>query len=275
MSLFYIKNGVAEELPLKPYTGDKALQVYEVLRVIDGVALFVEDHYVRFQNSWRKFGVKDPVSASGFEVQISELIRLNKTVCDNIKVELWIDEGGMQTLLIYIVPAKYPAENQYREGVPVGLLNAMRPDPQVKVAHLPVRELAERIIRENSWFEVLLVDRDGFITEGSKSNVFFLRDGVFYTAPAEKVLIGITRLKIMDCIRKLGIECRETDISVTDLSHFDAAFISGTSPKILPISSVEAIHFDANHPVLRQLMKEFGDFIQDYIDRMKSGLKAL
>ena len=273
--LFYIKGGEAEELPLDPFTGEGAIQIYEVLRVIDGITLFVEDHYTRFQNSWRKLGVKDPVSASAFAAQISELIRLNKTDCGNIKVELWIEDAGKQTLQMFVVPSKYPTADQYRAGVPVGLLNAMRTNPQVKVAHQPVRELADRAICENNWYEVLLVDRDGFITEGSKSNVFFLREGVFYTAPAEKVLIGITRLKIIDCIRKLGIECREADVSAADLSHFDAAFISGTSPKILPISSVESIQFDVNRPLLKQLMKEFDDFIQNYIDERKNGPEAL
>lgn len=272
---FYIKNGVAEELPFEPFSVDNALQVYEVLRVIDGVALFLEDHYVRFQNSWQKLGLKEPVSAAEFEAQISELIRLNKAENDNIKVELWIEEGGMQTLRMFVISSSYPTADQYRVGVPTGLLHAMRTNPQVKVAHLPVRELADRTIREHNWYEVLLVDRDGFITEGSRSNVFFLKEGVFYTAPAEKVLIGITRLKIMECISKLGIECREADISAADLNQYEAAFISGTSPKILPISSVGAIQFDVKHPVLRQLMKEFDDFIQSYIDRRKSGSEAL
>ncbi|RKD88347.1 branched-chain amino acid aminotransferase [Mangrovibacterium diazotrophicum] len=271
----YIKNGVAEELPFEPFKGDNALQVYEVLRVIDGVALFLEDHYARFQNSWRKFGLNDPVSASEFEAQISELIRLNKTDCDNIKVELWIEADGKQTLRMFVIPSNYPTADQYRLGVPTGFLHAMRTNPQIKVAHLPVRELADRTIIENNWYEVLLVDRDGFITEGSRSNVFLVKESVFYTAPAEKVLIGITRLKIMECIRKLGIECRETDISATDLNQYEAAFISGTSPKILPISSLGAIQFDVKHPVLRQLMKEFDDFIQSYIDRRKSGSEAL
>jgi len=267
---FYLENGKEKRFPFETFNEKIKLQVYEILRVIDGVPLFVEDHYLRFLSSCTKLNLSDTISTEQFSMQIVHLIHLNRVENGNLKIEVLVGESGGQTIRMYCIPSKYPSVDQYSSGVPVGLLHAVRSNPQIKVAHLPVRELADRVIRENNWYEALLVDREGFITEGSRSNVFFLRDDVFYTAPAEKVLIGITRLKIMECIRNFGKECREVEIRTAELNAFDAAFLSGTSPKILPVSSVEEIPYNVNHPILRQLMQKFDAFIGDYICQRKA-----
>ena len=107
---------------------------------------------------------------------------------------------------------------------------------------------------------MLLVDRNGQITEGSRSNVFFIKDGEVFTAPAEKVLLGVTRSKIIEIIRSMGVVLHEEAVDAGDIGSFDAAFISGTSPKVLPISSAGETSFDVNEPILRKIMEKYDEY---------------
>ena len=123
-----------------------------------------------------------------------------------------------------------------------------------------LREATDEAIKANGLYEVLLVDRNGQITEGSRSNVFFIKDGEVYTAPSEKVLLGVTRSKILEIIRYLGAALHEEAVAAEDIGSFDAAFISGTSPKVMPIASVGEVSFDVNDPILRKIMEKYDEY---------------
>ncbi|WP_163713844.1 aminotransferase class IV [Mangrovibacterium lignilyticum] len=267
---YYLENGNPKILPLPELMEKPALQIYEVLRVIDGIALFEEDHFARYFNSCSILHVSTFVSAKKFSEQIAALISLNQLAEGNIRVELNTGASGEQHVRMFVFPHQYPTSHQYQMGVKVGLLRAVRENPKVKLVQQSVRDRASQAMLENKWFEVLLVDHDSCITEGSRSNVFFVREGAFYTSPGNKVLSGITRKKIMECINTLGMHCFELDIKEDELDSFEAAFISGTSPKILPIASVQSIAYQVNHPSMRQLMHEFDQMILAYVEERKT-----
>ena len=65
---------------------------------------------------------------------------------------------------------------------------------------------------------------------------------------------GITRGKIIEILNSKGITVHEEPIAATDIASFDAAFISGTSPKVLPIAQMDDTTYDVNDPLLRYLM---------------------
>jgi len=114
-------------------------------------------------------------------------------------------------------------------------------------------------------YEVLLVDRDGKITEGSRTNVVFVKGDEFYTAPASMVLEGITRKKVLDCLIYLGFSFVEEAVSVDKISDFDAVFLTGTSPKILPVMSIGDRVFDVNNKAIIRLIDSYNLMIQNYI----------
>ena len=120
-----------------------------------------------------------------------------------------------------------------------------------------LRDATDRAIRTGDLYEVLLVNNDGKITEGSRSNVFFIKDGEVYTSPSDTVLLGVTRTMIIRIIEKAGIPLHYHLVGKDELRSFDAAFLSGTSPKVLPIASIGGISYDVNDPVLRYVMKEY------------------
>ena len=88
------------------------------------------------------------------------------------------------------------------------------------------------MIRESGVYEVLLVNRESKVTEGSRSNLFFIREGVVRTAPDSEVLPGITRQKVLELISEEGFRLDIRSLALEELPSAEAAFLTGTSPKV-------------------------------------------
>ena len=238
---------------------------YEVIRVIEGKPLFLEDHLERLKNTLAGIGMQCDFTAESLREDFGRLCTANGVLSDNVKIIIWED-----TVCMMFTGATYPSEEMYRDGVGVGVLAAVRENPQVKISNFWLREFANRMIAENGFFEVMLANRKDCITEGSRSNMFFIKDGVVVTCPAEGVLLGITRKRIISVCEEHRVPIEYREISRKELGDFDAAFISGTSPNVLPIRFVKdenrMIEYDVNDATLRRVMKLFDSEIAGYLE---------
>ncbi len=79
-----------------------------------------------------------------------------------------------------------------------------------------------------------MLDEDGFVTEGTRSNFFIIKDGQLLTAEPRNILRGVTRQNVLALARELGLPCRECNIEPYDVITADEAFYTGTSFSILP-----------------------------------------
>jgi branched-chain amino acid aminotransferase len=170
----------------------------------------------------------------------------------------------------FFISHSYPSEQEYLEGVSTDLLLVERKNPNSKIVQKSIREMADQLIADQKLYEVLLVDRDGKITEGSRSNVFFVKDEVFFTAPPSKVLVGITRQKVVECLKELGFEVIEKCVTTKEINSYDAVFLTGTSPKVLPVRSIGTIKYNTQLICLKRLMDCYENRIAQYI-RHSSG----
>lgn len=230
--------------------------VYEVVRVTDGRPVFLEEHYSRLEKSLAAMGRVPEFSCEELRECIADLVSESGIKDHNIKIEA--DVEGFSRL--YLSPTHYPEPELYETGVKTDLFRGERRSPNIKMMDRELREATDEVIRKGGLYEVLLVDRNGQITEGSRSNVFFIKDGEVFTAPAEKVLLGVTRSKIIEIIRAMGVAIHEEAVDAGDIGSFDAAFISGTSPKVLPIASAGETSFDVNEPILRKIMEKYDEY---------------
>jgi branched-chain amino acid aminotransferase len=242
--------------------------VYEVFRVIGGIPLFLEDHYARLALSMQLQQLDNPLSYDDFLKKTLELIRINGKSDGNIRFAI-VGEGAESSWYFAFLPATYPDVDDWVKGVDTELFVAEREKPNAKVLQKNVRFTANRLIDEHHVYEVLLVDHDGFITEGSRSNVFFVKGEVFYTAPASKVLVGITRRKVFVCLNELGFQIVEEAVHHSELKSFDAVFLTGTSPKVLPVRSIGEITFRVGHSAVGALMRRYDEIIAEYIKSRK------
>ena len=243
---------------------ESSIQLYEVIRVINGIPVFLEDHLARMYNSAQLIGFENLPGSDELVNRINNFIASENKDIGNIKLGFsFSDPAAEPEFTLSYIPHYYPTRKEYANGVKVGLIKADRPMPNAKIQQSDIRERANHAMEINGQFEVLLVDSDGNITEGSRSNVFFIKDEKLYSAPVEKILQGITRIKVLDICKKEGIEVIETDIPANSLGQFEAAFLTGTSPKVLPICSIEKINYETKLPLLIKILGAYNLLIEN------------
>jgi len=236
--------------------------IYEVLRVIEGKPIFLETHLKRMKNSFELINEKFTCSYEEISMKIDDLIKTEKKVEGNIKITYGVHE---KILKIFFVEHSYPCDEMYKNGVKTILYFGERENPNAKIVNENFREKVNSEIKDKDVYEAILVDKNGYITEGSKSNIFMVKDDKLLTSPTKAVLPGVTRGEIIKIAEKLGIEIKEAEYKYSDIDKLDGMFISGTSPKILPINAVNDISLNPNNGIIRKLMIGYDNEINQYI----------
>jgi branched-chain amino acid aminotransferase len=179
----------------------------------------------------------------------------------NVKLVFNFNENNI--FLAYFVKHHYPSEEEYENGVKTIFYHGERKNPNAKIINMEFRTAVDKEIIEKKAYEAILVDRNGYITEGSKSNIFMVKGKTIITSPLEGVLPGVTRSVIIELCKKLSLKVEEKRIYYRDITDLDGLFISGTSPKVLPINEVESIKFNSSHSeIIMKIMDEYDKVIK-------------
>lgn len=268
---YYINNGMIKTTDdLEIFNKIEKPPIYEVIRVIDGVPLFLEDHLGRMFDSAEILGYTIDRDEKGIRQDIKELILKNDIKRLNVKLLSTEVEGMEKVFLTYCIESFYPPEEYYRNGIHTTLFHHERQNPNAKVLFTSFKDDIGQALKEKEAFEALLVSKSGYIPEGSRSNMFFIKNDKVYTAPESEVLIGITRKHIFNVCKKLNIKIVEESIHIEDLNKIEGAFMSGTSVNVLPISTIDEIKLDSmNNKIITEINNSYIKGMEDYILRYK------
>ncbi len=264
---FYLKDGnnLVVSVTEPPETGTT---VYEIIKIVAGIPLFYEDHIARLHNSLKIAGFKDyPLNSEDFRQQVIMLCQQNNKYFGNVELRLIHRDHNLFNSFVGFVPHKYPGPVQYIEGVKVQLLEASRENPNAKIKDTLARVKSNEYLASHNVFEVLLVNKRGYVTEGSRSNLFFIKNNAVSTAPYKSVLPGITRKYVIQAVNYRNYILNEEVALKSGLNDFDAAFLSGTSLGILPIQQIDDINFNVQNSCLQNLMLEFNNIVQSYLHK--------
>jgi branched-chain amino acid aminotransferase len=112
--------------------------------------------------------------------------------------------------------------------------------------------------------EALLLDVDGFVTEGSGENFFMVRDGIIYTPELTSALAGVTRDAVVQLAADLGYEVREKRITRDEVYVCDEAFFTGTAAEVTPIRELDGrvIGEGSRGPITTDIQKTFFDQVE-------------
>jgi branched-chain amino acid aminotransferase len=111
--------------------------------------------------------------------------------------------------------------------------------------------------------EAILLDKNGFISEGSGENIFLIKNNTIYTPTVDHCLNGITRQSVMKIALDMGYEVVEKNLKIDELINSDEAFFTGTAVEITPISKIDemVIGSGSRGPVTQKLQKTYEDII--------------
>jgi branched-chain amino acid aminotransferase len=270
---YFIING--KEKPAGLFDGGillSGVSFYEVMRVKEKTPLFLEDHLDRLAASLLAGGVKAGLQSGMITKCLRLLITANESVNEgNIRLILHYPPGKDENpeVFCHYTFHYYPSAEEYTSGVSLVPLYIQRPRVHAKIIDYGFRKAVISKIKEANAFEALLVNAEGFITEGSKSNVFLIGNDKVVTPPAAYVLPGITRKYILYLCRLAGISAMEENIPCSEAGNFDSCFITGTSPGILAVSNIDKVRYNAGHHLLKRLSADYKTLVSEYINKHK------
>jgi D-alanine transaminase len=227
--------------------------VYEVCEVKDGRLIDERRHVARLERSLGELAIAMPMPAHALGVVLRETVRRNR-VRDGF-VYIQVTRGVAPRDHAFPATAPRPALVVTARGIDPrkmekladeGIAVITMPDQRwarvdIKSVSLLPNVLAKQAAREQGAREAWLVDRDGFVTEGSSSNAWIVsKDGRLVTRPIGRdILRGITRTVLLDVIREQGLELDERPFTVEEAHAAREAFVTSATQSVMPVVRID------------------------------------
>lgn len=247
--------------------------IYEVIRVVDGVPLFFVEHCERLYQSMTLLDMEVPFTTEAIYDVINKMVAETQIMNNNIRIEIGYDFEETLNWVAFWVKSIYPEAQVYAEGVKTVTYQAERENPHAKVFRRDFIQTIQHLRDETGAFEVILLKANGQVTEGSRSNLFFVKGDTLISASESDVLQGITRKKLIEAVNKLSVKLVERAIDQSEIESFDACFLTGTSIHVLPIQAMDGKHFESSqHPLVNKLKALFEHIVQDDLKHTRGGI---
>lgn len=248
--------------------------VYEVVSIYNKKVFRLREHLERFEYSANQLGITLPVSLSTLENNLYKLIDTEQVVNGQIYFQVTrgyaprnhpFPIGAKPVLTGYATFKPRPVE-QMKKGVSAILTEDIRwLRCDIKSLNLLGSVLAKQKAAEQGAYEAIQ-HRDGVVTEGSASNLFIIKKGKLHTHPLGNLILGgITRIVVLECAAKLGIEVIEQPFTLQDLEQADEVFITSTTSEIMPIVAIGGKKVKDGIPgnMTRQLQEQYQSTINE------------
>ncbi|MCO5108864.1 MAG: branched-chain amino acid transaminase [Burkholderiaceae bacterium] len=248
-------------------------------KTASGTAIFrLAEHTQRLFNSAKIFQMQLPYPFETIVQAQKDVVRANALESCYLRPIAWIGSEKLgvsprgNTIHVAIAAwswGAYLGEEGLSKGIRVKTSSYSRHHVNVSLVRAKASGyyinsiLANQEVTAHGYDEALLLDTDGYVSEGAGENVFIVRDGVLYTPDLASCLAGITRDSVLTIARDLGIEVREKRITRDEMYCADEAFFSGTAAEITPIRELDDRQIGAGRrgPVTEKLQSIFFDVV--------------
>lgn len=238
--------------------------VYENVRGVRRRPIFVADHVERLQMSARAIGLQHTFTNTDISVWIDALLIKVDADAVNLKVMLIGAKDPKQAQLIILPLAPlFPDKKLYTLGASMRIAHYERQFPQAKTLNMLGSYIAYSKAKAHECYDALLVDRNGNITEGTRTNFFGMRGNDIIGALSGHVLEGVTMKHMLIAAKKAGFTYFERNTKVEDLADFDCTFLTSTSSKVMPVTKIDDVEFPIP-PQLKELMAVFDDYLHTH-----------
>ncbi len=241
--------------------------VYETIRVTRGVPFFLGDHLERLLESAEIIGLEHTFSEGAIADTIATLIVKNSVDTCNLKL-LLIGASAKEDAQVFIqcLNPLFPDKRLYREGASCVTYAYERAFPHAKTLNMLQSYLAYRTAKLKGAYDALLLDNDGCITEGTRTNFFCIADRTLISPPEDKILLGVTRKAVLKVATDNGFDYDERPITWGEMMKYDGAFLTSTSSKIIPIRTVDGEELPRSSRALKELMDLYDRFLDSFED---------
>jgi branched-chain amino acid aminotransferase len=229
--------------------------VFETCRVQGGKILHLKEHLLRLAASLKTLRL-DPLDLK----ELQGLQASAREVRDGF-VRIAVSSSKTPRVLIHRHPGLPYPKALYRRGISIHTAATREPHPEAAPSGAKCSERLSSVLARWEWAgdrEVLRLGASGFLTEGTSSNLFMVKQRTLYTPPAWLgVLEGVTRALVLKAALRLGLAALEVPITRHELFNAEEAFLTNVLMGILPLRSVDGRRIGTRTPgpVTRQLAR--------------------
>lgn len=234
--------------------------VYEVIPVYDRQLFAFPEHLQRLKNSLQAISIQNPLTDAEWFELLNTLIK--KHPWPDQYIYLQVTRGiQMQrdhlpaecltpTLYAYTSPLKAVSDSILKSGITAITLEDTRwLNCDIKAITLLPNIMMKLAAKARNADDAILVSREGFITEGTSSNCFIVKDGTLITPPnGHSLLPGVTRLVIERVAIAHDIPMLEQQITLTDLESADEIWLSSSTKEALPVTRLNDLAVGTGKP---------------------------
>lgn len=218
--------------------------VFETMRAYNKKIACLDSHLRRIKSGAAFIGIKLSYSTDGFKRIIYRALCLSGYADNYIKLTVWRDLKDTGFLVIVKEYRPYSAQI-YRKGFKIGISSLRQGEAnlfsRLKTTNRLLYELSFQEAKQKGFDEALILNGKGYITEASRSNIFFAKGNELFTPSLDcGCLEGITRGAILDLAKKHKIGINEGNWTIGDLSEADEAFLTNSLIGVMPVGFLES-----------------------------------
>lgn len=248
--------------------------IYEVMLVQNGVLVEGDRHFVRLARSLRELSIPAPMSRAAMECIVRELLRKNRRRDGLLYIQVTrgvakrdhaFPKHAHASLVMTVSPPKFPGAALKKQGIEVITYPDIRWGRRdIKSISLLPNILAKQNAIKAGVKETWLVDEKGYVTEGSSTNCYIVKDQTLVTHPAnERILGGVTRDVVLQLARSNGVKVDERPFTVQEAKAATEAFITSTTLGVMPVVKIDDSVIGNGYPrdVTMKLMELYDDHV--------------
>ncbi|HTJ95583.1 MAG TPA: branched-chain amino acid transaminase [Pararobbsia sp.] len=248
-------------------------------KTADGTAIFrLAEHTKRLFNSAKIFQMEIPFDQKTIADAQLEVVRANNLESCYIRPIVWVGSEKLGVAAkgntIHVAIAAWPwgaylGEDGLAKGIRVKTSSFTRHHVNISMVRAKASGwyvnsiLANQEATADGYDEALLLDVDGYVSEGSGENFFLVNNGKIYTPDLSSCLDGITRDTVITLARDQGLQVIEKRITRDEVYTADEAFFTGTAAEVTPIRELDnrTIGNGSRGPVTEKLQSAFFDVV--------------
>jgi len=228
--------------------------IYETMRAYGGKFFLLKRHLSRLKHSADAISLKLPMRLDKIGDALNEALSINKLQEAYVRLHLSRGPGEIgldpalcvaPTMVIVAKPFHdYPAA-YYEHGVSVAIVTTRRNHPlalppSVKGTNFLNNILAKIEAIQAGAYEGIMLNWEGYVAEGTISNIFMVRKGVLYTPHLDTgILEGVTRDLVIRLAKRKKIPVKEVMLRPKDLRASNECFITNTTMEIMPVTTID------------------------------------
>lgn len=233
--------------------------VYEGFGVIEANIIDIDVHLERLQRSLAQLRMPEPMSIPGIADMLNKLIGLNEMSAGFVYLHITRGEADRdycygQDMSPNVFAFVQPFDQDSSRQRPPGLKMITHPDLRwkrrdIKTSNLLGQVIAKQAAQDAGGQEALMIDEQGYITEGGATSFFIITDSAILARPVTNdILHGVTRRSMLKVAEQAGLKIEKRLFTLEQALSAEEAFLTGASSYIEPVVQIDGHHIGDGLP---------------------------